>query len=269
MCYINGVKVSLAEFIRYKKQQKELAQFRLNITDRPAHKGFDYSDWPVIKPSADGKDWDVVAMEWGFLPSYLKNADAVSKFRFGYKDASGAFRPPMTTLNAMGEEMLKPGKMFRESGLNRRCLVLSSGFYEHRHIYPKNKRTGLPLKTPNKYPYHITVKDKPVFMLAGVYNTWTDQESGETKDTFAIITTAANSLMQQVHNSKNRMPVILPDDLADEWSNPELTEERITELATFQYPAEQMKAHSVAKEFLQNIDPAEPFIYPDVPELIY
>ena len=158
--------------------------------------------------------------------------------------------------------------MFRDAGIKRRCLILSSGFFEHRHIFPKNKRTGEPLKTPLKYPYHITVVDKPVFMMAGVFQPWTDKLTGETKETFAIITTEANDLMKQVHNSKMRMPVILPDILADEWTNPDLTEERITQIATYQYPADDMKAHTVAKNFLENIDPTEEFIYPDLPDLI-
>ncbi|MEO6844404.1 MAG: hypothetical protein ABI184_04465 [Ginsengibacter sp.] len=41
--------------------------------------------------------------------------------------------------------------------------------------------------------------------MAGIYNTWTDQETGETVDTFAIVTPRANSLMQQVYRSKKRM----------------------------------------------------------------
>ncbi len=91
----------------------------------------------------------------------------------------------------MGEEMLKAGKMFRNAALTKRCLVLSSGFFEHKHIFPRNKRTGLPLKTALKYPYHITLRDKKVIIMAGIYNTWTDRETRETKDSFAIITTKA------------------------------------------------------------------------------
>ena len=267
MCYINGVRVSLAEFIKYKQQQKELSQIKMNLMNQPGRRGFDYSEWPVIKPTMDGKDWDVVGMEWGFIPAYLKTQQDVFNFRHGYKDETGKFRPPLTTLNAMGEELIKPGKMFREAGLKRRCLILSSGFFEHRHLTVMGKR-GKPLATPAKFPYHITVKDKPVFMMAGIYQPWANKDTGEVIDTFAIITTDANELMQQVHNSKMRMPVILPDDLADEWTNPDLTEERITQLATYQFPANQMKAHSVPKNFLDELDPTEEFIYPDLPELI-
>ena len=88
-------------------------------------------------------------------------------------------------------------------------------------------------------------------------------------DTFAIDTTKANSLMRQIHNSKNRMPVILPEHLADEWTDPGLTEKRIHELATYQYPSSAMKAHPIAKEFLKNEDPTEPFTYEILEELVY
>ncbi len=266
MCYINGLKVSLTEYINFKGIAKALKE--LPISDMPAVKGFNYSNWPVIKPAANGKDWDIVNMEWGFLPSYLKDVNAVHNFRHGYKDDSGKFHPPLTTLNAMGEEFIKPGKMFREAGLHRRCLVLSSQFYEHRHVYPLNKRTGLPLKTALKFPYKITVPTSLIYMMAGIYQPWTDKETGETKDTFAILTTKANSLMSQVHNTKMRMPVIFTDALANEWTNPNLSEERILELASFQLPANLMFAHSIHKSFLDEFDPTTAFSYPELPDLI-
>jgi hypothetical protein len=63
-------------------------------------------------------------MEWGFIPSYLKSREDVAKMRNGYKDATGKYRPPVIMLNAVCEELLAPGKIYREAGLKRRCLVL-------------------------------------------------------------------------------------------------------------------------------------------------
>lgn len=85
-------------------------------------------------------------MEWGFIPFYLKTREDVSKMRFGYKDNTGKFHPGFNLLNAVSEELLKPGKVYRDAALKRRCLVLSTGFYEWRHIYTLNKRTGQPLR---------------------------------------------------------------------------------------------------------------------------
>jgi hypothetical protein len=111
MCYINGVRVSLKDFIEYKEKQKELKHLNEMLLLQPASKGFSYGDWPIIKPSVDGKDWDVVAMEWSFIPSWITTREEVAKFRYGYKDATGRFIPGYTTLNAMGEEILNK-KMF-------------------------------------------------------------------------------------------------------------------------------------------------------------
>ncbi|TXD80041.1 SOS response-associated peptidase [Algoriphagus ratkowskyi] len=41
-----------------------------------------------------------------------------------------------------------------------------------------------------------------IFALAGIWEEWTDKETGEIKKTYSIITTEANSLMSQIHNTK-------------------------------------------------------------------
>ncbi len=210
MCYYNRAKITRAEAI-FLQELKIQLDFPLDILLRS---GFDYDNWPVLKPVAEDCKLKLTMMEWGFIPFYLQNRDAVKKFREGYKDEKGKFHPPITTLNAMGEEMLLPGKMYREAALKRRCLVISSGFYEWRHIYPIGKK-GLPLKTAVKYPYHIKVKDVEYFFMAGTWQPWTDKENGETIETFALVTTKANGLMEQIHNSKKRMPVILTEELQE------------------------------------------------------
>jgi hypothetical protein len=82
-----------------------------------------------------------------------------------------------------------------------------------------------------------------------------------------LITTEANELMAQVHNSKNRMPVILPEHLAAEWISDGLSEQRITELATFKISAGAMKAYTIPKDFKTALDPTEPFGYDELPEI--
>jgi putative SOS response-associated peptidase YedK len=265
MCYYNGQKVSRAEYIRLKQLEKAIARF--DFLGKALQVGFDYGMNAVVKPLPGKDDFDIVQMEWGFIPHYLKSREEVNRMRHGYKDARGKFHPPITTLNAISEELLSPGKIYREAALKRRCLVLSSGFYEWRHVYPLNKRTGLPLKTPNKYPYYITVKEKEYFFMAGIWQPWTDKLTGEYVESFAIVTTAANKLMEQVHNSKKRMPTILSEELAYEWIFGELDEHRIREIAMFQYPPDQMQASTIAKDFRDSPDPASAFHYNDLPAL--
>lgn len=235
--------------------------------DASFHDGFLYGHVPVIVPGKDCK-WQLEMMEWGFIPHYLANREAVEKFRRGGYDDKGKYRPPITTLNAIGEELLLPGKMYRDAALKRRCLFVSTGFFEWRHIFPLGKK-GQPLKTAVKYPYHITTKGEgSIHLTAGIWQPWTDKETGETVNTCALVTTTANRLMEQIHNSKKRMPAILTDTLAGEWISDGLTEERITEIATFQYPAEQMEAWPIQKDFKTALDPLEEYTYgPELPAL--
>ena len=265
MCYYNGQRVSHEEFIRLHTMEKLTADF--NFLDKDLSVGFTYDLNAVVVAVPGQQDFDIVQMEWGFIPPYLKTRQDVKNMRFGYKDAKGQYRPPITTLNAIGEEVIKPGKMFRAAGLKRRCLVLSSGFFEWRHIYPLNKKTGEPLKKSITYPYYISVKDQPYFYMAGIWQPWADKETGELVNTFAIVTTSANKLMEQVHNTKKRMPTILRDELAYEWLFADLSEERITELATTQFPADEMTASTICKEFRETLEPTKAFEYEDLPAL--
>src|SRR5215217_1045842 len=209
MCYYNGQKVSKAEYIRL--MQLEKAVMNDDFLKRELQAGFDYGLNVVLKPVSLKEDFDLVQMEWGFIPHYLKTREDVLAMRNGYKDSHGRFHPPLTMLNARGEELLQPNKVFRQAALSRRCLVLSTGFYDWQHVHGKNKRTGEPLKTATKYPYRVTVKDQEYFYMAGIWQPWTDQVTGEYVENFALVTTEPpeGHIMAQVHNSQKRMPTIL------------------------------------------------------------
>jgi putative SOS response-associated peptidase YedK len=160
--------------------------------------------------------------------------------------------------------------MYKDAALNRRCVVFVDGFYEWHHYFPIGKKGGR-LKTAVKYPHHIRLKENPYpfIMMAGIWNPWrhseVDTETGELTETvtptFSIVTTAANELMAKIHNSKQRMPCILTRELAEEWISEGLPKERITAIASQQYPAEQMEAYAVAKDFQESLHPKEAFVY--------
>ena len=269
MCYYNSQRVTRAEHIRLKQLEKEISKY--DFLTRDMISGFEYSQNAVLKKIDDREDFDIVTMEWGFIPDakawpYMKTREEVKKWRSGFMDPRGKFQQ-LTLLNAVSEEILLPGKIYRDAALHRRCIVLSTGFFEWRHVFGTNKRTGQPLKTANKIPYYVTLKGKEWFPIAGIWNPWTDPSTGEYVESFAIVTTAANELMQQVHNSKKRMPTILTEELAYEWllGNPD--EKRISELAKFKYPSQDMEACTIAKDFRESIEPAKQFMYEDVPAL--
>jgi len=58
------------------------------------------------------------------------------------------------------------------------------------------------------------------FALAGLYDSWIDPESGEIFNTFSVITTKANPMLEKIHNTKKRMPVILNKRIESDWIDP-------------------------------------------------
>jgi putative SOS response-associated peptidase YedK len=245
MCYFNSINLNIGDIIKFSNKEKKIdRQIKSNITS-----GFEYTKWPIIKKGDNSADPILEMAHWEFIPSWIHNTKELE-----------LSREKFTTLNAKGENLLE-SKMYRDASLKRRCIVLSSGFYEWRHYKPIGS------KKENAYPYFITIKNKPIFFMAGIYQPWTDKNTGETVDSFAIVTTAANELMSKVHNKKKRMPTILSEDLANEWLNEELNELRIKEIANFQLAEEVMEAISIRKDFKIAAHPQEKFVYPELPSL--
>jgi putative SOS response-associated peptidase YedK len=50
------------------------------------------------------------------------------------------------------------------------------------------------------------MKDAELFAFAGLWDSWKDKETGKALETYTVITTDPNDLMEPIHN---RMPVIL------------------------------------------------------------
>ena len=85
--------------------------------------------------------------------------------------------------------------------------MLVNGFYEWQHIGKE------------KIPYFIRLKEDIPFALAGLYDNWLNRNTGEVINTFTIITTPANPMMEVIHNTKKRMPAILSPSSEKEWIN--------------------------------------------------
>jgi putative SOS response-associated peptidase YedK len=66
--------------------------------------------------------------------------------------------------------------------------------------------------------------------LAGLYDEWVESNTGETFSTFTIITTDANHLMSEIHNSKKRMPAILEREAESAWLDLSLTASDVKEI---------------------------------------
>jgi putative SOS response-associated peptidase YedK len=263
MCYFTTKKISQAEYFEHLESGNRYAFID---PEYAIYKGFDHNMCVVERRVGEAHETERVSMQWGFLPSYLKREEDVKKFRFGYKDNTGKFHKGFTTLNATSEELL--GKMFKDAALKRRCLVPVDGFYEWMHVMVVGK-SGKLLKTPEKFPYLVRVRNQQEFFLAGVWQPWYNTETKTTINTFAVVTTVANTLMKQIHNSKERMPTILPGDLAAAWLYNDLTEQQILDIANYQVASVDMMATPLHKDFLKRENPHEEVIYKEVPVLVY
>ncbi len=169
------------------KTAKELEQrFGANFADgeaeayapTPHANGFAHPRTPVIAHSEPHR---IQLMEWGLLPHWAKDRSLQAG-----------------TLNAR-VETLHEKPAFRDS-VRRPCLVLADGFYEWQWLDAKGKQ---------KRQYLVEVADQEAFAFAGLWGEWTDRASGEVVRSYTIVTTEANELMAQIHNSKKRMPLIL------------------------------------------------------------
>lgn len=118
---------------------------------------------------------------------------------------------------------------FRKPIREQRCLVIANAFMEG----PKTEKLSK--------PYLCFLRNRESFCMAGIYDSFTDQVTGEVTHSFAIITTVANELMQKIGH--HRSPVIL--DQADEmkW----LQSNNLAEITALlkPYPAQLMNAYPI------------------------
>jgi putative SOS response-associated peptidase YedK len=160
------------------------------------------------------KNENIQIFEWGLIPSWTKDQKSADEIR-------------KKTYNARSETIFeKPS--FRNPVLKKRCLVIADGFFEWREFAGK------------KYPYYIRLKSGELFSLAGIYDTWND------KNTFSIITTDANDLMKKIHNTKQRMPVILKKEEENKWLDESLNREEISIMLSA-YDDKLMEAYPVSR----------------------
>jgi putative SOS response-associated peptidase YedK len=256
MCYYNGQKVTRAESIRLKGIEKAIKKY--NFLNVSVHNGFNYAPCAILIPSADGKDFDIVQAEWGYVPGFVKTRTEANIFRAKY-----------TTLNFKSENLFvkEDGNrsMWADAAKNRRCLVLSTGIVESRHV-PKIGKKGQELKETIKYPYQVSLKGQEYFYLPGLYNEWLDPETSQFVMTVAFGITDSNQVMSQIHNSKKRMPSILTDELAWEWLMEKPSEERLSQIARTQIPSRLLDFCTVDRNYRTALE-ATPLEYPELPPI--
>ena len=159
-----------------------------------------------------------------------KEPDKLSFFRWGLIPFWARDKSIGNKLINAKAETIDQKASFKNSFKRKRCLVLSDGFYEWKKVSSKEK-----------IPYRIVMNDNSPFAMAGIWDSWKDV-SGETVESFAIITTEPNELMKNIHT---RMPVILKPGEEMEW----LKEENAEILKSMLRPIDSglLKAYPVSK----------------------
>ena len=205
--------------------------------------GFTQPQLPVITNNATKR---IQLFTWGLIPHWVPDTVTAAKFRG-------------RTLNARAETVHeKPS--FRGIIATQRCLVLADGFFEWRHYRGRT------------FPYYIQLIDRDSFAFAGLWDQWRHPATQQVHNTYTIITTRANWLLEQVHNKRKRMPVILfPGDEA-RWLSSELTRTEIDRVLV-SYDAVQMQAHPVSRRIHASGVPRNrpetinPVLYPQLPPI--
>ncbi|MDR3771899.1 MAG: SOS response-associated peptidase [Terracidiphilus sp.] len=211
-----------------KSTQEVLADwFGVELEDMPwfapSYNAAPQSVQPVVRLNRDTGNREFAQLRWGLVPFWAKEA------KFGY-----------STINARAEEAAtKPA--YREALKKRRCLVPADAFYEWQRIDQKTK-----------HPFAFALRSGEPCAFAGLWERWQPKE-GDPLETFTILTTDPNELMETVHN---RMPVILQPRDYSRWLDPGDPVRPPVDLLR-PFPAEKMAAWRVSDRVgnVRNNDP--------------
>ncbi|RAV98874.1 SOS response-associated peptidase [Pseudochryseolinea flava] len=238
MCYHKSLKVKLEKLAEYYQAEYDKTMSEL-YGDNPIsyhENGFDFKATPIVTAGVPNA---LQNFNWGLVP-------------FWVKDAAGGTKLRVSTLNCISEEMYdKPS--FRDSAKEgKRCLIPSTGFYEWRWMDEKGK---------TKIPYHIHFKDQELFSIAGLYAKNKNMGTSGDYHSYAVLTTRANTLMTKIHNSKKRMPVIIPKQYEKDWLNPALSKDDVLALCNVVHEID-LDAHTISKRITDKKESS------DVPEVL-
>lgn len=191
-------------FHQTKKATELEHRFKAKIQDTKTFMTSDYYmafTFPFTPVITKEKPKLIQQYQWGLIPSWAKDKTI-----------------RQNTINARIESLTE--KPSFKNILNHRCLILADGFYEWQWLTKSGRK---------KQKYKITKPDNEPFAFAGLYSNWVNQSTGELFNTYTIITTEANALMSEIHNSKKRMPVILKSEDEENWLS-------LKNISDFKYP---------------------------------
>lgn len=159
---------------------------------------------PFLPVTLNSNQESIITARWKLIPFWVKNEADAAKYA--------------NTLNAEGESIFTKAS-YRPYIGKQRGLLYVDGFFEPHQVKGVKESQN----------YYIYKPNHKIFTLGMVYSIFADQDTGETYPTFSIITTKANSLIEEIHNVKKRMPLIIPENKREDWLSAN-TESQIKEL---------------------------------------
>jgi putative SOS response-associated peptidase YedK len=177
---------------------------------------FGLPEIPAICSSEPDK---IRLLRWGLIPSWTRSIDDANIIRY-------------KTFNARAESIDKKPS-FSSSVRSKRCIIPLKGFFEWQHA------------GKDKIPWYIFRQDNDILSVAGLFDEWIENSTGEKFSTFSIITTDANDLMAEIHNSAKRMPAILDTSSEKVWTNQSSSLDDVLHILV-PCPSEILKAHTVS-----------------------
>lgn len=232
MCYINTL---LLQQKKVKVTNDAFVDFpETNITWQS---GFNFPSWPII--IQEENSLKLQEAQWGFLPTTANTEEKITDFRKKF-----------TTLNATSEKLWETN-LYKSSAENYRCIIPSSGFIEWQHQQLPNT------KKLKKTPYYIKPFTNNLFWMAGIFSKTVLQNSNTVFYTFSIITTEANPLMSQIHNTKKRMPTLFTEKQNEVWLSNNVPLEDLMQLSQFQINDSFMQSYMLSESFKTNQNPLE------------
>ena len=157
-------------------------------------------------------------LTWGLIPSWVKSMDEANEIR-------------QKTFNARSESAALKSS-FATAFKSKRCLIPVKGFYEWQH------------KGNKKIPWYVFHHNNEIFSIAGIYDEWTEDGSARVFKTFSILTTEANDMMAEIHNSAKRMPVVLEKSIEPLWLDMSASEKKAMSLLKT-CSSDYLKAHTI------------------------
>ena len=159
-----------------------------------------------------------------------------------------------------------------KTGNSVRIKFLNEGFVDTTTITDKETNESKIYNTIAIYHMRGNKASELWFAIAGIWDVWESPDTEASIKTFSVITTRANRLLEKIHNTRKRMPVILQRANERLWLEGNLDKQVIQSMLS-PYAVDDVEAYTVTKVISRlglntnNPEVIDEFYYPELPRL--